>query len=288
MTLSIQLLQIPEGCTALQREYYLDQGSLKIGRDYEADICLQDQVGTLSRTHLVIAREEDGQHRVVDTSINGTYLNNTRLQRNEPWVLADGDVLSFCDYKLLIGIVVRREVREPEASPKQPRLSLQTDMNSTVPFFPEAEVEPVPQSRKEGFQQEDVQFEQDLMFDPFAEGPGLKVEPEDFQNTAFEEAENLSIREQELDALTSPLVNGQHMRAYRENISEAMERALERFLSEIDPETLQSDLEAYAPWFANKQKRYWQVYRNQFSRKRANREFHRTFLALFAEEMRRG
>lgn len=57
--------------------FLLDQDKVTVGRHPDADIFLDDV--TVSRQHAVFERDEDG-FRVVDTgSLNGTYINNDRV-----------------------------------------------------------------------------------------------------------------------------------------------------------------------------------------------------------------
>ena len=57
--------------------FLLDQDKVTVGRHPDADIFLDDV--TVSRQHAVFEKEGDG-FRVVDTgSLNGTYINNDRV-----------------------------------------------------------------------------------------------------------------------------------------------------------------------------------------------------------------
>ena len=103
MSLSLQLIQIPDTETVAKREYYPDGDLFEIGRDFDADICLPDMSGKMSRRHLRLTRQ-GMVYSVIDISTNGAELNNTSMPRNEPQVLRDGDVLSFAGYKILLGI----------------------------------------------------------------------------------------------------------------------------------------------------------------------------------------
>lgn len=292
MTLSIQLIQIPEGSAVSQREFYLQEQSFKIGRDFDADICLPDQTGTLSRTHFVISQAEDGSYTVKDTSINGTRLNDELLYRNTVMHLSDGDILSFCDYKLLVGIiedtVVEPEVAEPAY---HPQFTANTDMNSDELLIPDAPTEPVIETYEEGFSHEEVPLDHELMFDPFADGPEIQEEPTVNSVPPRKSVEhfNLVEREHELVGQTAApaSVPVPSMPFPPENILAAMERTISRFLEELDPEVLQTEYDEYLPAFVNRSRRYWRIYKHQFARKKANRDYHHTFLAIFADEIRK-
>lgn len=74
----------------------LDASHIQIGRHPDSDIFLDDI--TVSRRHAEILREGTG-HDVADAgSLNGTYVNRTRVDRSP---LADGDELQIGKFKLV-------------------------------------------------------------------------------------------------------------------------------------------------------------------------------------------
>lgn len=66
-----------------------------IGRDTESDIFLDDI--TVSRNHAVLIRQDDGYVVQDQGSLNGTYVNNVRVETQK---LSDGDQLQVGKYKL--------------------------------------------------------------------------------------------------------------------------------------------------------------------------------------------
>mgnify|MGYP006274718549 FL=1 len=66
-----------------------------IGRAEEASILLDDV--TVSRRHAAIEEEADGRYLVDLASLNGTYVNNRRIERVR---LRDGDELQVGKFKL--------------------------------------------------------------------------------------------------------------------------------------------------------------------------------------------
>lgn len=66
-----------------------------IGRAPEADLFLDDV--TVSREHAIIEREADGFYLRDLESLNGTYVNRTRVTRHR---LADGDEVQVGKFKL--------------------------------------------------------------------------------------------------------------------------------------------------------------------------------------------
>lgn len=294
MTLSVQLLQIPSTETVTTREFYLTGASFTVGRDFGSDICLPDLAETIAPTHLVVSRTPSGEYAINDTSISGAILNGKPLPPKQPQPLQDGDVVSLAGYKLLFGIVESARKKEPVNDFPERRFVVETDMSDDAPLLPDQEIEEAFPELDMGFSGSGMELDADLMFDPFAEGPALREPPISEPRpqpaaveTAFSEAGE--VMEMTRYQTTVPALQNAHLRTsfYREQVSTAMERALERFLDEIDPAVLQEDYDEYIPRLVSRQKRYWKIHSRQFSRKKASGEFRRTFLALFAEEMRK-
>ena len=77
--------------------FVLEQDLVTAGRHPESDIFLDDV--TVSRRHAEVARSGDG-YVVRDTgSLNGTYLNRERIERDMP--LTNGDELQVGRFKLV-------------------------------------------------------------------------------------------------------------------------------------------------------------------------------------------
>ena len=73
----------------------LTQPRETVGRTGEASILLDDV--TVSRRHAAIEEEADGRYLVDLASLNGTYVNNRRIERVR---LRDGDELQIGKFKL--------------------------------------------------------------------------------------------------------------------------------------------------------------------------------------------
>lgn len=293
MTLSVQLLQIPPTETVMKREFYLTGASFTVGRDFGSDICLPDLAETIAPTHLVVSKTPSGGYAVNDTSISGAIMNGRPLPPKQPQPLQDGDVVSFAGYKLLFGIVESARQEEPVNDFLERRFIVETDMSDDAPLLPDQEIEEVFPEPDMGFSGSEMDLDPDLMFDPFAEGPEMREPPRAESHPQPAAAEPAFAEQGEVMEMTryqtAPALQNTHLRAtlYREQVSTAMERALERFLDEMDPAVLQEDYDEYIPRLVNHQKRYWKIHSRQFSRKKASGEFRRTFMALFAEEMRK-
>ena len=90
------LLLVKRGPGAGSR-FVLDTDTTSAGRHPDSDIFLDDV--TVSRRHAEIVRTSDG-FAVRDVgSLNGTYLNRERIEREQP--LANGDELQIGRFKLV-------------------------------------------------------------------------------------------------------------------------------------------------------------------------------------------
>jgi predicted component of type VI protein secretion system len=303
MTLSVQILDIPESETLARRDYHLAGERIAIGRDFTADLCLPDISGHLSRTHLLLSRAATGGWQVRDVSTNGSALNGSALPTDTPMPLADGDILGFCGYRVLIGFWGEADVAvAPPVAAAPPRFEPETDPDSDGPLLADTETEEA-LLVSDDFAESRLDNLDALMFDPFADGPGLRDNPDDQvpgttsgETGEIEPPRAVSATEIAQSGGSSDLVDlvlrlreevDHSGRRYKEDAAEAMARAIDRFLVEIDPETLEPEYSSYISGWSSRKKRFWQIHKKQFARKRESGEFRRSFLALFAEEMRR-
>ncbi len=95
--------QLPERATLVIRSgggragetYELKGERTAIGRHPDSDVFLDDV--TVSRNHAVVTREDDAYVIADQGSLNGTYVNRRRIERQ---TLLDGDELQVGKYKL--------------------------------------------------------------------------------------------------------------------------------------------------------------------------------------------
>ena len=86
----------------------LRPGMTRIGRSGSADVAFDD--GSVSRRHAVVMTRMDGGAEISDDgSLNGTFVNGTRVQRH---ILAEGD-------EITIGRRTMRYVEVVAASPEE-------------------------------------------------------------------------------------------------------------------------------------------------------------------------
>jgi hypothetical protein len=71
-----------------------------------------------------------------------------------------------------------------------------------------------------------------------------------------------------------------------ERLMECLDKAVDRFLEDLEPTHLEDVFNDYLTGWGNRDKKYWKLYRKNFIRKQERREFHRSFSALFLEELR--
>lgn len=76
-------------------------GEISIGRDHKNLVCFKNI--TVSGSHAVLIRNGDGWSIRDDRSTNGTYLNNTRVERGKTTNLVPGDTIYIMGLKIIVG-----------------------------------------------------------------------------------------------------------------------------------------------------------------------------------------
>lgn len=66
-----------------------------IGREADCDIVLWNDSAEISRHHAQIRIDKKSKYWLMDTSLNGTYLNGMRLQSNQEVMVTRKDVITF-------------------------------------------------------------------------------------------------------------------------------------------------------------------------------------------------
>lgn len=72
-----------------------------IGREADCDIVLWNDSAEISRHHAQIRIDKKGKYWLMDTSLNGTYLNGMRLQSNQEVIVTRKDVITFAQQDCL-------------------------------------------------------------------------------------------------------------------------------------------------------------------------------------------
>lgn len=307
MTVSIQLIRIPDGESVIHREYYAADLPFVIGREFDCDLVLPDQDRQISRQHAELRLNDAGKLVVLDRSTNGTALNGKDLWKGDESPLADGDRVKIGGYELLFGISHKgkaeaappSEKKKNGAVPKKP-FSLH-GVNGSMNFgtlYPEPETPPEEDDPAD-FTTGGVDLESELLFDPFAEGPELDERAAKPKNgTHYADPEVEDVRPMPFDSSTldaqsalppRPVMHqtGWLVAPDREANEAAIETAVERLLALVDPAALESEYREFLGPFSRTGRRFWKIHKRMFARKRDSGEYVRLFKAILAEEIKK-
>lgn len=89
-------------------EYSVDRRGFDFGRDQHLDWTLPDKNRVVSGKHCEVRYYEDA-YWLIDTSTNGTFLNDSAKRVQSPYRLKDGDKLAIGDYVVLVSINLKEE-----------------------------------------------------------------------------------------------------------------------------------------------------------------------------------
>ncbi|PSW21404.1 FHA domain-containing protein [Photobacterium sanctipauli] len=102
MTISFQLIDIPDNEQVDSRQVSLPASGGTLGRSYECTIQLPDFNRTLSRIHAEIRPHPLGGYQVIDRSINGLLVNDVLQGKGVNQKISDGDKIKLGGYTLLV------------------------------------------------------------------------------------------------------------------------------------------------------------------------------------------
>ncbi|MBN3562162.1 FHA domain-containing protein [Aliamphritea spongicola] len=310
MTISIQLVEVPENEKVPSRQVILPANGGTIGRAYDCTLVLPDFDRKLSRKHLRIDLSPQGSFQVTDLSVNGSTLNQQPLNRGIPQQISDGDILKLGDYTLLLSdmvpfltdtveeeVVVTEERREPVFSVD----NLQIDEFSTP--LDDLHSNEIQAPEEAGFSADNVMADDQFGHDPFDDTVELKTPEPKLTADPFRTAEVVTLEGEDLEPvgdtaqlsrsiqqLQRSLQQQQQMQMGmygQDKLLECLGATLDRFLEEFEPGQLEGMFDEYTSGWGNRDKKYWRLYKKQFSRRRDRNEFHQQFTALFMEELRR-
>lgn len=300
MSLSLQILTLPDGETLSRREVPVPGTPFLIGRDYACDLCLPDRTATLSRRHLRIDRSAAGGFTVTDLSTNGSSLNGAPLAPSAAQPVGDGDLLTCAGYRLLLTLAgaPARPLPPPDAAGAPAPGARERITVSPLPLTEQGEtVATVPDAP---FGPEIADLEARLLFDPFEDGPGLQTAPRaggdgpDLRGPSAAPSPSAVVAatiEDDRDLPLAPPLRPTDQTgltgAQREELAAAIDRAVGRFLDQFDPARLEREYREYLGPFSRRRARYWTIFHRQFARRREGGDYARIFRALLAEEVRR-
>lgn len=327
MSISFQLIELPEDEQVTSRQVSLPDAGGTIGRSFECNIQLPDFARMLSRVHAEVMVHPEGGYQIVDRSVNGVYVNGVLLGKGAAHRLNDGDNVRMGGYTLLfsdmnalfeksepssdslmdIGSAVETEPafdRDKVLDPFNDALSVSEDT-----FSAPVESEPVQPSST--FSADNVTGEDLYGYDPFEDDEKwvmdtaqddesediVMLEEDDQVDTNRGQQRGLALTnlaqvealESSIDRLNQVIEQQQKVilgSVDRDRLIASIESSLEKFLDELDPEKLEDEFDDYISGWGRRDRKYWQLYKKQFARKKERRDFYRTFSALLFEELR--
>jgi len=306
MSISLQLVEVPPDEQVINRQVALPESGGTIGRAYDCTLQLPDFNRQLSRVHAEIAPAPGGGYQVTDRSTNGVIHNGKLLGRGQHQRLHDGDTLKLGSYMLLVSDMnsLFGESDDPFAE-EAPAMAAEpefdaTGLNTEEQGWPleevaaaAADLTPEPQ-----FSRDNVLADDRFGYDPFEDELEMRDEGPVMRNDVVTLDQPLdqpmgSDAQQQLNdglkQLTLLIEQQRRLQAEpygHEQLMDCLQRTLDRFLDELDPGQLEESFDDYISGWGSRDKKYWKLYRKQFSRKLERREFHRQFSALFVEELR--
>jgi pSer/pThr/pTyr-binding forkhead associated (FHA) protein len=121
-------------CLTDGREYSIGDQPLSLGRDAASDVVVSGH--EVSRQHAEIRRDPDG-YILVDTSVNGTYVNGQRVGKTHRLARADVIRIGTDEFRFYAdarhsGPQMMPAVAEPEAAPSEPPAGASHRLSDTM------------------------------------------------------------------------------------------------------------------------------------------------------------
>lgn len=320
MSINIQLVEIPENEQVANRQIALPQAGGTIGRAYDCTIQLPDFSKKLSRVHVQISRDSQGRYQVVNKSTNGMEINGKAILRGQYQYVGDGDIWRIGDYSLLVtdlsalsDIDLEPSAQEAPSAIHEPlfaskdfangefsidefdvtdaqvvdagNLKMRSENDDAVV---EMNVEAPRKKSASGFSAKNALGDVELGLDPFADDE--QMQPSSFPSgltieSPTVESDSMQQSLQQLTMLLAQQKNNPDPYSY-DVLMQCIQSSMDKFIEELSPEYLEEMFDGYISGWGNRDKKYWQLYKKQFNRKLARREFHRQFTSIFMEELR--
>ena len=327
MSISFQLIELPENEQVTSRQVSLPDAGGTIGRSFECNIQLPDFARMLSRVHAEVMVHPEGGYQIVDRSVNGVYVNGVLLGKGASHRLNDGDNVRMGGYTLLFSDM--NALFESNAPNSVPTMDSDAALESETTFDREkvldpfndvliasddafsTPVEPTEVKATSTFSADNVTGEDLYGYDPFEDDEKwvmdtakddesediVMLEEDDptdngrgqLRALALTNAAQVEALESSIDRLNQVIEQQQQVilgSVDRDRLMASIESSLEKFLDELDPEKLEDEFDDYISGWGRKDRKYWQLYKKQFGRKKERRDFYRTFSALLFEELR--
>ncbi|EKO3497280.1 FHA domain-containing protein [Vibrio fluvialis] len=326
MTISFQIIDLPEDEQIGSRQVSLPVSGGTLGRSFECTIQLPDFQRTLSRVHADIQPHPKGGYQIIDRSTNGVFVNDVLVGKGESQRLSDGDRIVIGAYTLLVSDMDALLTRAPQPSDDTETASLNgaadspfaasavldDSQDTTFGFAHLDEIQDAVQDETP-FSTENVLGDDLYGYDPFEDDERwvleqsqsedtteqivLMPEATQFQNNNNATQHSVTVSdhrqieslENSIEQLNSMLKQQQLSVAGgidRERLMTCIESTLEKFLDNFNPSHLEEEFNDYLSGWGNKDKKYWALYKKQFQRKTERREFSRQFSSLLFEALR--
>lgn len=238
MTISIQLVEVPENEQVQTRQVAFPRAGGTIGRSFDCTLVLPDFSRFLSRVHAEIVPSLKGGYEIVNKSANGLNVNAQPLTKGKSIVLFDGDVIKLGGYVLLVSdmnaaLTKKTATSHPEEAVQQPpfeaveppfKSNLVDQDDFMSPFgqddtaFGEPQMTEEPLVAKDDYSVENVNTDDPFGDDPFADdGMSLNESamhaPEEDSDIPVLEVEAL-----ERESSPAPAVHSADQNMFQENL----------------------------------------------------------------------
>ncbi|WP_191601243.1 type VI secretion system-associated FHA domain protein [Marinomonas algicola] len=323
MSLSLQLVELPENEQVVSRQITIPNSGGTIGRSFDCTVQLPDFDRSLSRVHAEIVFTPKKIYQIIDRSTNGVFVNGRLLGKGGKHELSDGDNIKMGAYTLLVSDIESLfaskddDLEVPNVSPFSEDESnlfdiknLETEKSAFNDGFlqTESDYESVSNqpNQSSNFSTDNVLNKDVFGYDPFedadddivmkgrrADGSedieSLEYDPQVKSIQRIHHSQEVSelqdsvarlkqIVEQQQSALSSAIAH--------ERLMACLEVSLNKFLDELNPDFLEQEFNEYISGWGSKDKKYWKLYKKQFSRKQSKGEYYRQFYSILFEEFR--
>ncbi|MCZ2720866.1 FHA domain-containing protein [Marinomonas sp. 15G1-11] len=325
MSLSLQLVELPENEQVASRQISISNAGGTIGRSFDCTVQLPDFDRTLSRVHAEIVLAPKGGYQIIDRSTNGVFVNGRLLGKGGKHELSDGDNIKMGAYTLLVSdieslfaskdedldVLSQSSHSEPDSNQFDVK-NLETDRSSFNDGFLQDESDydafSVAQNQSRSFSKENVTSQDVFGYDPFDDSQDDIVMKGKVSNSLLDEdsleykvdpemrpiqrvSSNSEVSELQDSVTRLKQIVEQQQSALssaiaHERLMACLEVSLNKFLEDLHPDHLEEEFNDYISGWGSKDKKYWKLYKKQFIRKKEKGEYYRQFYAILFEEFR--
>lgn len=323
MSISLQLIELPENEQVTSRQISLPDSGGTIGRSFDCTIQLPDFNRSLSRVHAEIVLSQKGSYQLIDRSTNGVYVNGRLIGKGAKHTLSDGDNIKMGAYTLLVSdmesLFVQEDIPVLDESLDDSEsvffdvknLEMDSPIKSSSPLDQGNNASPFNEKASATFSKKNVMEEDSFGYDPF-ESMQDDLQMREASDDVTEIGENAEViqfktntlavstydetRDEEKRALHNSVMrlnkiveqqqNTLSSSIAHERLMSCLEATFNKFITELNPNNLEEEFNSYLSGWGSKDKKYWSLYKKQFIRKQERGEYYRQFYALLFEELR--